>query len=149
MHAPPPVLNPVTILRVALVLDGGPARVGVESSIVGRVDGAVAGYVAVSQSVADFTTRRFAVDPRRGERRRHALDRLSESGGIAKKRGDVTEQDARLREIGNIDDELLQILHVHLGRRARSVAKIRRRRDTVKPRRPASGRIARRQEVRL
>ena len=30
-----------------------------------RVDGAVAGYVAVSQSVADFTTRRFAVDPAR------------------------------------------------------------------------------------
>lgn len=30
-----------------------------------RIDGLVAGYVAVSQSVADFTMRRFAVDPGR------------------------------------------------------------------------------------
>ena len=66
----------------------------------------------------------------------------------AQQRTDVTKQDARLREVRNVDDELLQILHAHLGQRARSVAKNGRRRDTIKPRALASGRIARRQEER-
>jgi hypothetical protein len=62
----------------------------------------------------------------------------------ALQRTDVCEQVARLREVRNVDDELLQILHAHLGQRARSVTKNGGRRDTVKPLALASGKIARR-----